>query len=100
MYETRHINGELGRIDYCVWTEMFLCPNCNSDINFIEQALDTETGIISEEFNCNSCNIMLTKRRLNPKLEKVYDEYLSKTIDKKVRRLYQIQYKYNNEKIR
>ena len=98
MYETRHINGELGRIDYCVWTEMFLCPNCNSDINFIEQALDTETGIISEEFNCNSCNIMLTKRRLNPKLEKVYDEYLSKTIDKKVRRLYQIQYKYNNEK--
>ena len=45
MYETLHSDGETrGRIDYTVWSEVFGCPVCASEIVFLEEAWDRTTG--------------------------------------------------------
>jgi DNA modification methylase/predicted RNA-binding Zn-ribbon protein involved in translation (DUF1610 family) len=32
MYETTHTDGSKGRINYVVWSDVFLCPSCGGDV--------------------------------------------------------------------
>lgn len=73
MYETRHTDGRMGRIEYTVWSAIFDCPQCGGEINFVDEALDAETKRTREEFPCPSCGIVLTKRRLQKRLESIRD---------------------------
>ena len=50
MYETRHDNGQKGRINYVVWSDVFVCPECASEIVFWENAVDIENGKVLEQF--------------------------------------------------
>lgn len=69
MYETRHTDGRIGRIEYTVWSEMFSCPDCGIDITFTDEALDTETKRVRDDFPCPSCGTRLTKDRLERVME-------------------------------
>jgi len=69
MYETRHTDGSTGRIEYTVWSEVFTCPSCTSEIVFIDEAFDEETKRVSGEFPCPRCSVMLNKDRLERVLE-------------------------------
>ena len=41
MYETLHTDGKTkGRINFTVWSEVFTCPECAGEINFVKEALD------------------------------------------------------------
>ncbi len=75
MYETNHLdeNGNQiydmagpvkGKINYTVWSDVFICPNCNNDINLWEAAVDNDKGTVSDTFICDSCKANL-KKRLN-----------------------------------
>lgn len=65
MYETYHSDGKKkGRINYTVWSEIFVCSNCGHELNFWEQAFNKETGHVFEEFSCSFCNIVLKKDAL------------------------------------
>ena len=69
MYETLHSDGKTqGRIDYTVWSEVFSCPECAGEVNFLDEALDEETKRVKDEFPCPHCNAGLTKK----KLERLY----------------------------
>ena len=71
MYKTMHQGKEIGIINYVVWSEVFLCPECNSDINFWDSAVN---GLeVNSEFNCLSCGTLLNKRKLEKKWETVID---------------------------
>ncbi|NIQ95200.1 MAG: hypothetical protein GWN87_14045, partial [Desulfuromonadales bacterium] len=40
MYETLHTDGKTrGRINYTVWSEVFVCPDCAGEVVFLEEAL-------------------------------------------------------------
>ena len=43
MYETHHADGETGRINYTVWSEVFSCPECADEVVFLREALDRES---------------------------------------------------------
>ncbi len=44
MYETLHTDGKTkGRIEYTVWSEIFTCPECAGEVNFVDEALDPKT---------------------------------------------------------
>ncbi len=73
MYETRHADGSIGRINYTVWSEVFTCPDCSSEVVFLEQALDPATKKVKEAFPCPSCHSRLSKRRLDQRLVQHYD---------------------------
>jgi hypothetical protein len=64
MYETRHSDGSKGRIEYTVWSEVFACPNCGTDITFVSEALDDKTKRVREDFPCPRCSANLSKGNL------------------------------------
>ena len=65
MYETLHSDGKTrGRIDYTVWSEVFSCPECASEIVFLEEALDRTSGRVSDVFACPDCDSLLNKNNL------------------------------------
>lgn len=53
MYETRHTDGKTkARIDYTVWSEVFSCPECVGEINFLNEALDENARRVRNSFAC------------------------------------------------
>jgi hypothetical protein len=69
MYETLHTDGRTkGRIDYTVWSEVFSCPECTGEVNFLAEALDQNSKRVRDAFPCPHCNAELTKK----KLERLY----------------------------
>ena len=74
MYETIHTDGETkGRIDYTVWSEVFLCPECANEVVFLEEALDRTTGRVKDSFPCPDCDAVLNKDRLERLFESELD---------------------------
>ncbi len=66
MYEVLHTDGETkGRINYTVWSEVFSCPDCTGEVNFLEEALDRESKKTKSGFPCPHCKAELTKKRLD-----------------------------------
>lgn len=65
MYETTHTGASLkGRINYTVWSDVFICNQCSHEIVFWEAAVDKQAGKIREAFSCPKCKSLLTKRSL------------------------------------
>lgn len=70
MYETRHVNTgyqslldsiELtGKINYTLWSDVFICPHCGNEIVFWNIALD-EKGNMRSAFQCNHCGLEIKK---------------------------------------
>ncbi len=70
MYETLHTDGQTkGRIDYTVWSQVFSCPECAGEIEFVEEALDRTTGRVKDTFPCPRCDVQLNKNKLERILE-------------------------------
>ncbi len=95
MYETQHvvdgkvqyltdINGKKapvkGRINYTIWSDVFVCSGCAGEIIFMDAAVDTEKGEVREEFNCPHCGVSVTKRSLDRVWETVLDDAIGETI--------------------
>ncbi len=69
-----------GRINYTVWSDVFVCPECTGEVVFTLVALDRETGRVRERFACPHCAAALTKRRLERAWSTRYDADLGTTI--------------------
>ena len=80
MYETRHTNGKMGKINYTVWSDVLLCENCEGEIVFWEVAMDKKSGKVHGEFNCPHCNGINTKRRAKKAWKTYFDNALGKTV--------------------
>jgi DNA modification methylase len=74
MYETLHTDEKTpGQINYTVWSDVFLCPECVGEIVFFNVAVDRDTGRVKDTFFCPSCNAQLQKNLLERKTEMVVD---------------------------
>ncbi|MBK1699958.1 DNA methyltransferase [Thiococcus pfennigii] len=70
MYECVHTDGKTkGRINFTVWSEVFSCPQCAGEVNFLEEALDEDTKKTRSEFPCPHCGVELNKDRLERSFE-------------------------------
>ena len=62
MYETLHTDGKTkGKINYTVWSDVFICPECAGEIVFWDTAVDIKGGKLYDSFICPNCKIELTK---------------------------------------
>lgn len=77
MYETQHTDGSIGRINYTVWSDVFICPNCGKEIIFWEAAVDKEKGEVRDEFACPSCHAVKKKQELDHAIETYFDQTIS-----------------------
>ena len=70
MYETLHTDGKtIGKINYIIWSDVFICPACTNELIFWDTAVNEQKGKILEDFQCPKCNTMLSKMPANPKKE-------------------------------
>ncbi len=81
MYETTHIDGKAkGRIEYTVWSEVFTCPHCAGEVNFLDEALDKDTKRVRDNFPCPHCGAELTKKKLEKLFETTVDPVSGKPL--------------------
>lgn len=80
MYETRHTDGTKGRINYVVWSDVFVCPDCGSEVVFFDAAVDKEKGEILDEFPCAACGAKHTKKQMKRAVKTVFDKALGKSV--------------------
>jgi hypothetical protein len=81
MYETLHTDCKTkGRINYTVWSDVFVCPECTREVVFWEAAVDKEEGKVHDEFPCPHCNALLTKRRMDRTWVTKFDKAINQTI--------------------
>jgi len=81
MYETLHTDGKtIGKIDYTVWSDVFVCPHCSKEIIFWEAAVNKEEGEVLDDFPCPHCNAQLTKRKMDRAWITKFDSALNDTI--------------------
>lgn len=92
MYETQHVDEDgqvitgldgnpiMGRINYVVWSDVFLCPSCSGEFVFWDVAIDHNKGCFLKQFSCPHCSIELRKSDCDRVTETVYDNGLKKNI--------------------
>ncbi len=81
MYETIHTDGKTkGKINYTVWSDVFVCPDCMQEVIFWDAAVDKEAGAVKKEFPCPHCGAMLNKRRMQRAWVNKYDSAIKETV--------------------
>lgn len=73
-------NIAFGRINYTVWSDVFICPECTDEVVFWEAAVDKQAGNVHDEFPCPHCNASLTKRRMERAFVGRFDKAINQTI--------------------
>ena len=73
LYSTTHTDGMPGRINYTVWSDVLICPECSSEIIFWEKAVDKESGSVRELISCSNCNTLSKKKQLEKSFNTTYD---------------------------
>ena len=99
MYETIHTDGKTkGQIKYTVWSEIFTCPHCAGEVNFLDEALDDDSKQVRDEFPCPNCGAELTKKKLEKLFESTVDHVSGKALKKAKRVPNIICYEVNGKK--
>jgi len=81
MFETLHTDGQTkGRINYTIWSDVFLCAECAEEIIFWDTAVDKDAGKVRDEFHCPHCQAMLTKRRMDRGWNTTFDPRIGRTV--------------------
>ncbi len=81
MYETTHTDGKTkGRINYTVWSDVFVCPECTGEVVFWNEAVDAKNGKVLDDFPCPHCGASLTKRNMDRAWVTFNDRFLGETI--------------------
>lgn len=91
MNETRHVikdkvqNGLdgmpiMGRINYIIWSDVFICPTCSNEMVFWDVAVDMDNGKVRDTFSCPYCGSKLQKTNCKRSQEVHIDSKLNETV--------------------
>jgi DNA-directed RNA polymerase subunit RPC12/RpoP len=80
------VNSKLmGKINYTVWSDVFVCPNCSKEIVFWKVAVDKEAGKVKDVLSCPHCRKAdLRKRDLERAWVTTFDKGIGKTINQTI----------------
>ena len=109
MYETKHTVGGIeqtdisgnvikGKISYSVWSDIFVCHNCNKEIVYWDAGIDERSKKTLEEFYCPHCNAKVNKKSLERATESVFDAAINQVIEKTKRVPVMISYNVGNKR--
>ena len=79
LYETRLPSGAKAKVDYVIWSDVFVCNNCAGEIVFWDEAVDYDAAKIKSEFNCPNCGANLSKAKLDHAITTQFDRKLNIT---------------------
>jgi DNA modification methylase len=84
LYQTKSPDGNLVTVNYTVWSDVFVCSYCNSELIFWDLAVDQELGKVHATFSCPKCHAEVKKRELKHAQVVEFDKTLGKEIEKAV----------------
>ena len=86
MFETIHDDGRIGKINYVIWSDVLICPQCGNKYIYWDLAVDLENGVLNKDYNCTNCNSRINKK--SSKRSKIILQ--DKTIDKDIEQTEQV----------
>lgn len=101
LFKTAHVIGSEqieANINYVVWSDNFICPNCSEELNFWNVAVDKHQKKVRDTFECLNCRSQLSKRGLERAWLTDFDKRLGKTITECSRTPVLINYTYQNQR--
>ncbi len=87
-----------GRINYTVWSDVFVCPQCGQEIVYLDEALDAESQRVREEFPCPGCGAISGKASLQRSHVTYLDATLGRMVETIKRRPVLIEYTVGQHK--
>jgi transposase-like protein len=112
MYETKHTlssdtsekqsnlfneKTNIGKINYTVWSDVFVCPFCKNEYVFFKEAFNVVKKSVSTEYSCPNCQAVITKKGSARAYSPYYDEVLGQTIQQAKQVPVLINYSFNGE---
>ena len=98
-YQTLHEDSNVkGIINYVLWSDVFICPNCQNDLVFWDIAVDEDSLSMKDELCCNHCGSIISKRSLKRVYIDKFDKFLSESISQAKQVPVLINYFYNKKK--
>lgn len=89
MYETDHrtstdeqslFESPKGFINYTVWSDVLICPNCGKEFVFYDAAFDEEKRGVMDNFSCPHCSALLKKANCSRALSSSFDERCNEVV--------------------
>lgn len=79
MYETVHSGSSKGRIEYTVWSDVYICPNCGEELNLWKESVLPGNKVIAKP-KCPKCSATIDKNKSEHAQDFIYDDRLGETI--------------------
>lgn len=97
MYETE-VSGKRAKINYTIWSDVFICTNCNKEIVLWDEAVSLEKNEIKKDFPCPHCRTLCSKKNIEKAWETSYDDVLGETISLNKKIPVRLNYTYNRKR--
>ena len=98
MYETTHTDGQRGKINFVIWSDVFVCPECGAEIIFWDQAVDKSHATVHSNFPCQQCSCEVSKRTASRAWETTFDTKLNRTSQQRKQVPVSINYSFNKKR--
>ena len=72
-------SGSTGYIDYVIWSDVFLCKDCNQEIIFWDGCVNHEMGKVEDDVSCGNCGAKNSKTKLERKWLTFFDKVNEKS---------------------
>mgnify|MGYP006082033597 CR=1 FL=1 len=74
LYDYKSDAGVRSELIYCVWSSIYVCPNCQEEMIFWDASMNKEKTKQSENLTCPSCSVVTKKRNCEPSEESYFDD--------------------------
>ncbi len=79
MFTTEDEHGNIFPVNYVVWSDVLICPNCGEEFIFWNVAVD-KSGSVKKIFHCPKCNAELSKNKCARAQETFFDSAVEETV--------------------
>lgn len=81
MYSTE-VDGNPSEVRYFVWSDVYLCDLCGMEILIWDIEGKETVGGLKEKVPCPSCDGLISKQTMTPKLETVFDQVIKEPVQR------------------
>jgi DNA modification methylase len=99
LFMTEDKDGNIVPINYSVWSDVFLCPNCDNELVFWDIAVDMDNKEMKKEMSCPFCKAIVTKKDMKQVFVSKFDNILSQVINVPKQEQVLINYSNGSQKI-
>ncbi|HRU84453.1 MAG TPA: DNA methyltransferase [Eubacteriales bacterium] len=85
IYAAKSPDGKDGFIRYVIWTEVLICPKCQSEIDYFKYGTSRNPATFYNKIECPHCHKTSFVEEMDFATEEYYDKLLAKTILRKKR---------------